>query len=133
MKTYYPVKHRLEFIESMKVLITHYKLAIKQDISKSEAVGRIDAPCLLCEPIGLNVCRETVDISYDLRKAFGSFTAGCITLGCPWMVLTGFHCSEDKHLVTGGYIYQTTNKTAQQKRIEQLKEWIKIYEGLEGN
>lgn len=55
------IKHKEEFIESMKVLITHYERAIANDVSKTFLEMYEGLTCLLCNPVGLDTCQSALN------------------------------------------------------------------------
>lgn len=103
MKNEYYFKHGKEYIDSMEVLIGRYKESIKLGISKRQYEQENSMKCLLCNPIGIN------------RGIF----IRCITMGCPWVVISGQTCPSN--------VYETTDVKIMKNRIKQLHNWIKIY------
>lgn len=112
------------FIKSMKELIKHYENAIYYGQSKARYAKMNKLPCFLCEPVGVKNNQETI------RREFGiSFKEACGELGCPWIVITGHTCDEPINQSLDGWsIHQSEDIEQQQRRIEQLREWIEIYE-----
>lgn len=97
------LKYRRQYIKSMLVLIDRYEKAISLGISKTEYERMENLKCLLCYPIGV-------------KKDSGS----CSNAGCPWFVIKGTSCGHSS-------FDESTNKTQQVYRINQLKQWIDIY------
>lgn len=111
---------RKEFIESMKVLITRYEAAISLGISKQEYEGKRGLDCLLCHPIDVHM-----KVIYDLEDKLG--TDQCEF--CPWKVITGDVCTVSATVGEHFTVYETDDIEIMNDRIEQLKEWITLYEG----
>lgn len=112
-------KHGEAFIHSMEVLIERYNKAIKLGISKWDYEDREDLKCLLCNPLDIEENREN---SIRNDGIFTDFEQRCAILGCPWIVITGKTC--DDRPITA---YNSYNVSTMKRRVNQLRNWIKIY------
>ena len=94
-----------EYIKAMYKLISYYKNAIEEGISYYDYKSKNNLICPLCI-----VCIAD--------------NSNCKT--CPWGVFTKNHCLSRKSLYKK--VAYTRDKKLMQKRINQIKEWIKKYQ-----
>ena len=107
----------------MKELVRQYEEAVKLGYSKISYANLNELPCLLCNPIGLEINQ------HGLYLTTASFKKACRELGCPWIVILNKTCDEaTTNNDSLESIYSTHDKKRQRARITQLKKWIKIYE-----
>lgn len=126
------MKYKGEFINSMEVLIEHYKDAIAIGVSKKWLENIRNLDCLLCNPIECSTNRQNehnkLDIeNFSILNQFKIFNESCKNLGCPWIVITGFTCANWSHKYMDSAIYFIDNPILQEARIKQLENWIKLY------
>jgi hypothetical protein len=121
------------FIKSMEKLIERYRTAIVLGVSKTEYEDDNELKCLLCNPVGTryNHTYHQDKILQSSKRSWnheGSFNEACTKLGCPWIVMLGMTCTDYSEQANCGImIYNSYDQKTMNKRIKQIKEWIKAY------
>jgi len=121
-------KHGKQFIKSMQELTRRYQKAMELGISKVRYENQEGMSCLLCNPIGVKTCQSSIRGSLYRGTFAERHDKACAKLGCPWIVILGMTCDDDSNALTGGSIYQSDDPIAMQARVDQLQEWIGIYQ-----
>ena len=121
-------KYGKQFITSMQELTRRYQKAMELGVSKIKYERGGGMSCLLCNPIGVKTCCNSVyrNLPYGVTGE-QRHNKACEKLGCPWIVILGMNCDDASKNLPGGSIYQSDDPIAMQARVDQLQEWIGIY------
>ena len=123
-----------KFLPSMEELVVRYKKARSLKISKGNYELYHGMNCLLCNPLGTEVSRDSVKEDMDIQfrgYKYYTFESACAELGCPWIVITGLTCCgySNRYIKNGDiqHVYASSDNRIMTNRIKQLQRWIAIY------